>query len=63
MLVCTSCDEVERVYEAPSLDRAEWEQIQRVLADCSGNISEAARRPGIHRRTLQRKLEPGPESE
>jgi two-component system response regulator RegA len=41
---------------APSLARAEWEHIQRVLADCAGNVSEAARRLGIHRRSLQRKL-------
>jgi two-component system response regulator RegA len=40
----------------PTLARAEWEHIQRVLADCNGNISEAARRLGIHRRSLQRKL-------
>lgn len=43
-------------YEAPSLARIEWEHIQRVLAECNGNISEAARRLGLHRRTLQRKL-------
>lgn len=43
-------------YEVPSLARAEWEHIQRVLADSGGNISEAARRLGIHRRSLQRKL-------
>ena len=43
-------------YRAPSLARAEWEHIQRVLADSAGNISEAARRLGIHRRSLQRKL-------
>lgn len=42
--------------ETPSLARAEWEHIQRVLADCGNNISEAARRLGIHRRSLQRKL-------
>ncbi len=42
--------------DTPSLARAEWEHIQRVLADCGGNISEAARRLGIHRRSLQRKL-------
>ena len=42
--------------EAPSLARAEWEHIQRVLADCGGNVSEAARRLGLHRRSLQRKL-------
>lgn len=40
----------------PSLARAEWEHIHRILADCGGNISEAARRLGIHRRSLQRKL-------
>ena len=40
----------------PPLKRLEWEHIQRVLADCEGNISEAARRLGLHRRTLQRKL-------
>jgi two-component system response regulator RegA len=46
--------------EAPSLARAEWEHINRVLADCGGNISEAARRLGIHRRSLQRKLQKYP---
>jgi two-component system response regulator RegA len=40
----------------PSLHRVEWEHIQRVLADCGGNISKAARALGVHRRTLQRKL-------
>jgi two-component system response regulator RegA len=40
----------------PSLARVEWEHINRVLADSGGNISEAARRLGIHRRSLQRKL-------
>lgn len=43
-------------FPVPSLARAEWEHIHRVLSDCSGNISEAARRLGIHRRSLQRKL-------
>ncbi|MEO7916852.1 MAG: response regulator transcription factor [Dokdonella sp.] len=40
----------------PPLKRLEWEHIQRVLAECDGNISETARRLGLHRRTLQRKL-------
>lgn len=44
------------VDEVPSLARVEWEHIQRVLADCGGNISQAARALGIHRRSLQRKL-------
>ncbi|UXI67451.1 response regulator transcription factor [Tahibacter amnicola] len=42
--------------DTPPLRRLEWEHIQRVLAECEGNISEAARRLGLHRRTLQRKL-------
>jgi two-component system response regulator RegA len=44
----------------PTLARAEWEHIQRVLADCGNNISEAARRLGITRRTLQLKLKKYP---
>src|SRR5215475_1570238 len=40
----------------PSLARVEWEHIQRVLSDCNGNISQAAKLLGIHRRSLQRKL-------
>jgi two-component system response regulator RegA len=48
--------------EPPSLARAEWEHIQRVLQDVEGNVSEAARRLGIHRRSLQRKLQKRPPS-
>ena len=40
----------------PSLARVEWEHIQRVLTDCQGNVSKAARLLGVHRRSLQRKL-------
>lgn len=43
-------------YEPPSLARVEWEHINRVLSDCGGNISKAARVLNIHRRSLQRKL-------
>jgi two-component system, response regulator RegA len=39
-----------------SLARVEWEHINRVLGDCGGNVSQAARLLGIHRRSLQRKL-------
>ncbi len=55
----------ERIAEAPpvplpaappTLGRLEWEHIQRVLADCEGNISHAAEALGLHRRSLQRKL-------
>jgi two-component system, response regulator RegA len=45
---------------SPTLARAEWEHIQRILADCGQNISEAARRLGITRRTLQLKLKKYP---
>jgi two-component system, response regulator RegA len=40
----------------PSLARVEWEHIQRVLADCSGNVTQASKLLGLHRRSLQRKL-------
>ncbi|MCA1326551.1 response regulator transcription factor [Herbaspirillum sp. alder98] len=39
-----------------SLERLEWEHIQRVLAEHQGNISSTARALNMHRRTLQRKL-------
>jgi two-component system, response regulator RegA len=39
-----------------SVDRLEWEHIQRVLAEHNGNISATARALKMHRRTLQRKL-------
>ncbi len=46
----------------PSLDRVAWEHIERVLADCDGNITQAARLLGLHRRSLQRKLRKLPSS-
>ena len=47
----------DRVPDAPmSVDRLEWEHIQRVLAEHEGNISATARALQMHRRTLQRKL-------
>lgn len=52
--------EVSDSLHAPSLARAEWEHMQRVLSDTAGNISEAARRLGMHRRSLQRKLQKVP---
>jgi two-component system response regulator RegA len=39
-----------------SVDRLEWEHIQKVLAEHDGNISATARALKMHRRTLQRKL-------
>ncbi len=43
-----------------SVDRLEWEHIQRVLTENGGNISATARALGMHRRTLQRKLQKRP---
>lgn len=57
----TGEDDVVDAPEAPlALRRLEWEHIQRVLTECDGNISETARRLGMHRRTLQRKLSKHP---
>lgn len=49
-------EDLEPPKEVPSLARAEREHIERILTDCNGNIRQAARQLGIHRRTLQRKL-------
>lgn len=65
--ILAAFDRTEPALEAPPrepgqptpLDELEWEHLQRVLTDCGGNISEAARRLGIHRRSLQRKLSRG----
>lgn len=52
--------EVEVPERPLSVGRLEWEHIQKVLQECDGNISETARRLGMHRRTLQRKLQKRP---
>ena len=46
-----------------SVDRLEWEHIQRVLTEHDGNISATARALKMHRRTLQRKLSKRPARE
>jgi len=46
--------------DPPSVNRLEWEHIQRVLAQHEGNISATAKALGMHRRTLQRKLQKRP---
>jgi len=43
-----------------SVRRLEWEHIQSVLSQHDGNISATARALGIHRRSLQRKLQKKP---
>ena len=40
-----------------SIKTLEWERINEVLAETGFNLSEAARRLGMHRRTLMRKLD------
>lgn len=47
-------------FSPPSVDRLEWEHIQKVLQEHDGNISATARVLGMHRRTLQRKLNKRP---
>jgi len=46
--------------KAPSLERMTWEHIQQALKENDGNISATARQLGMHRRTLQRKLQKRP---
>lgn len=49
------------VNEKPlSVERLEWEYIQKTLAENEGNVSATARALGMHRRTLQRKLQKKP---
>lgn len=54
-----SAGEVETplTQRATSIKTLEWERIHQMLAETGFNISEAARRLGMHRRTLARKLE------
>ena len=49
--------EVELTNRSTSIKTLEWERIHQVLAETNFNISETARRLGMHRRTLARKLE------
>ena len=56
----TQAEGAREATATPSLARVEWEHINRVVSDCDGNISEAARRLRIHRRSLQRKLSKHP---
>lgn len=51
---------VEDEFRVPSLARVEWEHIHRVLAECDGNVSQAARLLNMHRRSLQRRLQKPP---
>lgn len=52
----------EEAYSPMSVERLEWEHIQRVLKEHGGNISATARSLGMYRRTLQRKLAKKPVS-
>ncbi|MFX5634331.1 helix-turn-helix domain-containing protein, partial [Acinetobacter baumannii] len=49
--------DVEVTGRPTSIKTLEWEHIHETLAATGFNISEAARRLGMHRRTLARKLE------
>lgn len=52
--------EIDVPTEPVSLKRLEWEQIQRVLKENDGNITNTAKQLGMYRRTLQRKLQKKP---
>jgi len=56
-------DSVEIKEKPLSVRRLEWEHLQKILMEHGGNISAAARALGMHRRTLQRKLEKRPVKE
>jgi two-component system, response regulator RegA len=49
--------DVDLTARQTSIKTLEWERIHEVLAETGFNISETARRLGMHRRTLARKLE------
>lgn len=49
--------DVELTNRSTSIKTLEWERIHEMLVETDFNISEAARRLGMHRRTLARKLE------
>lgn len=56
-----SGDTQQQLEDSPmSIKRLEWEHLQKVLHEHDGNISAAARAMGMHRRTLQRKLQKKP---
>ena len=55
--------DVEVSMQPLSVNRLEWEHIQKILNDHDGNISATARALNMHRRTLQRKLQKRPRKE
>ncbi len=52
--------DIDASQQPMSVKRLEWEHIQKTLAEHDGNISAASRALGMHRRTLQRKLQKKP---
>jgi two-component system response regulator RegA len=55
-LLSSNGDTSEDVDSVTSLDRVEREYIEYILAQENGNVSKAAKRLGLHRQSLQRKL-------
>lgn len=56
-------EQMMREFTPMSVERVEWEHIQKVLKENDGNISATARSLGMYRRTLQRKLAKKPVAE
>jgi len=56
----SSCPSPDIPTSPPSVGRLQWEHIQKVLNQNGGNVSATARALGMHRRTLQRRLQKRP---
>ena len=60
---CNVNGDAPEEFSPVSVERLEWEHIQKVLKENDGNISATARSLGMYRRTLQRKLTKKPVAE
>jgi len=59
LLLATTGSKPQPPRQPMTAERARWEHIQNIYASCGRNVSEAARRLDMHRRTLQRILSKG----
>ena len=59
VLLATGDSKAQPPKQPMTAERARWEHIQNIYASCGRNVSEAARRLAMHRRTLQRILAKG----
>ncbi|GLS82216.1 response regulator transcription factor [Paraferrimonas haliotis] len=59
-LLGNNADHAVIINELPSVKELEWQHLQQALKSNNGNVSLTARQLGMHRRTLQRKLQKRP---